>query len=198
MSGQLLIVGDYNIHWDCNENATTKMLIDFLDSTNHVQHASEPTHRDCHIIDLAVTRQDDNIVYMTSVHSMISDDMAIHIYLNMSKPPRPTRTISFRKIRAFDQNCQADDIRECTILRYPAMELDSIVCQCNLPLKTLLDKHAPLKSKTFPVRQMIPWFSDEIQDPKQQRRQLERFWRRTRLTVHRQMYQKHNNDSPMI
>ena len=112
MSGQLLIVGDYNIHWDCNENATTKMLIDFLDSTNHVQHASEPTHRDCHIIDLAVTRQDDNIVYMTSVHSMISDDMAIHIYLNMSKPPRPTRTISFRKIRAIDEICLADNIRE--------------------------------------------------------------------------------------
>jgi hypothetical protein len=36
---------------------------------------------------------------------------------------------------------------------------------------------------------MIPWFSDEIEDATQQRRKLERLWRRTGLTVHRQMYQ---------
>ena len=41
---------------------------------------SEPTHKDSHIIDLAVTRQDDNIVHMTSVHSMISDHILIHIH----------------------------------------------------------------------------------------------------------------------
>ncbi|KAK2144858.1 hypothetical protein LSH36_725g01088 [Paralvinella palmiformis] len=110
MSGQLLIAGDYNNNRYCNEIAITKRFIDLLDSTNLVQHVSEPTHRDGHIIDLAVTRQDDNIVHMTSVQPMISDNMVIHIHLNMSKPPRPTRTISFRKIRAIDQNCLADDI----------------------------------------------------------------------------------------
>ncbi|KAK2154178.1 hypothetical protein LSH36_275g08025 [Paralvinella palmiformis] len=73
MSGQLFIVGDYNIQWDCNENTTTKRLIDILASTNLTQHVWELTHRDGHITGLAVTRQDDNIVHMTSVHSMISD-----------------------------------------------------------------------------------------------------------------------------
>jgi len=71
MSGQLLIVGDYN--WDCNEKVITKRLIDLLDSTNLVQHVSEPTHRDSHIIDLAGTHQNYNIIHMTSTHSMISD-----------------------------------------------------------------------------------------------------------------------------
>ena len=78
---------------------------------------------------------------------------------------------------------------ESLILRHPAMELDAIVCQYNSTLRTLLNKYASLKSKTFPVREMIPWSSDEIEDAKQQRRKLERFWRRTPLTVHRQMYQ---------
>jgi len=69
-----------------------------------VQHVSEPTHRDGHILDLAVTRQNDNIVHMASVYSIISDHMAIHIHLNVSKQTRPTRNI-----RAIYQNCLADD-----------------------------------------------------------------------------------------
>ena len=189
MSGQLLIVGDYNIHWDRVQTPTTKRLVDLLDSTNLVQHVSEPTHRDGHIIDLVVTRQDDSIVQATSVLSMLSDHMAIHVHLNVSKPPRPTKTISFRKIRSIDQDCLADNILGSEIITHPATELDGMVHQYNTTLRALLDKHAPLKTKTFPVRQMIPWYSDEIEDAKQQRRKLERLWRRTRLTVHRQMYQ---------
>ena len=125
---------------------------------------------------------------MTSVHSTISDHIAIRIHLNMSKLPRPTR-ILFRNIWAIDQNCLADDIRECAILRHPAMELDPMVCQYNSTLRTLLDKQAPLKSKTFPVRKMISWFSDEIENARQQRRKRESLWRRPLLTGHRQMYQ---------
>ena len=71
MSEKLLIVGDYNIHWDCNENAITKRFIDLLDSTNLVQRMSEPTHGDAHISDLAVTRRDENSIHMASVYSMI-------------------------------------------------------------------------------------------------------------------------------
>ena len=134
-----------------------KGLIDLLDSTHLVQHVSEPTHGDGHNTDVAVTRQDDNNVRMTSVQSTISDHTALHIHLNMClKSPRPTRTISFRKIKAIDQTFLDDDIRKSAILRHPAMEPDAMVYQYNSTLRTLLDKHAPLKRKTFPVRQMIP------------------------------------------
>ena len=92
-------------------------------------------------------------------------------------------------MRPVDQNYLANNIRESAILRHPPMELDAMVCQYNSTLRTLLDKHASVKSKTFPVRQMITWFSDEVEDVKQQRRKLERVWKRTSLTEHRQMYQ---------
>ena len=111
------------------------------------------------------------------------------IHLDISKPPWPTRTISFRKIRAIDQNCLAENIRETAILRHSAIELDAMVYQYNSPLRPILDKHSQLESNTFRVRQMIPWFPDQIEDAKQQLEKLERLWTRTRLTVHRQMYQ---------
>ena len=83
------------------------------------------------------------------------DHMAIHIPLNVSKPARLTRTIFLRNIRAIYPNCLADDNREIAILRHPATELDPMVCQYNSTLSTLPDKHAPPKSKTFPVRMRL-------------------------------------------
>ena len=78
----------------------------------------------------------------------ISHNMVIKIHLNMSKPPRPTTTISFRKIRAIDQNCLTDDIWESEILRHLTMEIETMVCPYKSTLMTLPDKHARLKSKT--------------------------------------------------
>ena len=45
----------------------------------------------------------------------------------------------------------------------------------------LLDKHAPLQTKTIMIRPSVPWFSEDIAQAKGVRRQYERMWRRTRL-----------------
>lgn len=74
LSGQMLIE-DYNIHWDCSENVTIKNLIDLLDSTNLVHHASEHTPSNGHIIDIVVSPQVDSTVRTTSVRSFLSDNM---------------------------------------------------------------------------------------------------------------------------
>ena len=66
-----------------------------------------------------------------------------------SKPPQLTRTISFRKVRAIDQNCLADDIRESAILGHRAMELDTMVCQYNSIRRTLLTK-CPSQKQDIP------------------------------------------------
>jgi len=44
-SGHLLILGDFNIHGDCQRNANTKQLADILRSANLRQHVQERTHR---------------------------------------------------------------------------------------------------------------------------------------------------------
>ena len=53
-SGHLLILGDFNIHWDCQRNADTKQLADILRSANLRQHVQERTQtwshlRSCHL-----------------------------------------------------------------------------------------------------------------------------------------------------
>ena len=53
-SGHLLIVGDSNIHWDCQMNADTKQLADILRSTKSGSMSKkELTHG--HILDLDIS-----------------------------------------------------------------------------------------------------------------------------------------------
>ena len=51
-SGHLLILGDFNIHWNCHRNANTKQLTDILRSANLRQHVQERIHRHSNILDL--------------------------------------------------------------------------------------------------------------------------------------------------
>lgn len=190
VSGKLVIVGDYNYHWDRANDPNTRRLKDLLDTANMMQCVNEPTHREGHTIDLVITRSCDDIVGNTSVHSMISDHMAVHIELNVTKPPRPTKTISYRKLRAVDHDNVHMDIEQSPLLLDPeTVSVDSMVRQYQTSLGDILDTHAPVKTKTFVVRTMVPWYTEDIEDAKRCLRRLERLWRRTRLTVHRQMYQ---------
>ena len=52
----------------------------------------------------------------------------------------------------------------------------------NTILSTVLERHAPLKTKTKVVRPTVPWYKDEIDCIRRLRRKAERKWRRTRPT----------------
>ena len=62
-------------------------------------------------------------------------------------------------------------------------ELEAYVNSYNSILSALLDKHAPLRTRTRVSRPVVPWYSNEINDAKRSRRKAERKWRRTRLLV---------------
>ena len=58
----------------------------------------------------------------------------------------------------------------------------------NTTLIGLLDKHAPLKTRTITIRPSAPWYTEDIREEKQKRRALERRLRRTGLTVDRERF----------
>ena len=48
-------------------------------------------------------------------------------------------------------------------------------------MKVVLDKHAPLITRSIKVRPRVPWFNEEIKTAKRERRKAEKRWRRNRL-----------------
>ena len=69
-------------------------------------------------------------------------------------------------------------------------EIEAMAEQYQDTLSNLLDQHAPLTTKTIKVRNMVPWYNDEIKQVKRTRRQLERRWRLTKLPCDHDRFKK--------
>ena len=62
-----------------------------------------------------------------------------------------------------------------TYLSYPS--LDECVAQYNDGLRSVLDRHAPLRTRTFVLRPKAPWWSHNLRELKSKCRWAERCWR---------------------
>lgn len=61
-------------------------------------------------------------------------------------------------------------------------------------MSALLDKHAPVLTRTVTVKTKVPWLNGDIKEAKQKRRQLERKWRQTNLTIHRDLFKEQRQE----
>ena len=70
----------------------------------------------------------------------------------------------------------------------PEKELPKLCKQYDTILQTILNKHAPLLTKSVSERPPTPWITQEIIKAKVRRRRLERVWRRTSYRHDRSRY----------
>ena len=124
------------------------------------------------------------------VADLISDHHAVHCQLAMRKPPFKVKDITYRKLRAIDPFSFACDIMNSDLLKKPERSLVELVYQYGHVLSELLDKHAPLKTRTLTVRPEAPWMEESIFSARKERRRLERRWRLSRLTIDREILHK--------
>ena len=58
----------------------------------------------------------------------------------------------------------------------------------NSVLRQLIEQHASLMSRIFPIKDKVPWYSEDIAEAKQERRKCERRWWRTSPTIYRDTF----------
>ncbi|KAK2138836.1 hypothetical protein LSH36_2340g00003, partial [Paralvinella palmiformis] len=169
-SGHLLILGDFNIHWDCQRNADTKQLADIRRSANLRQHVQERTHRQGHILDLVISRDDDNLIKGVSVSSMLSDHFLVDINVSLQKQSVSAKDISYRRYKSIDKEAFLADLRVSSLVLDPPDDVDHLVDLYDNTLRDIVDQHAPLRTKEMPSRPMLPWYNKNIQAAKRHRR----------------------------
>ena len=178
-----------NIHFDNPLQSLTKQTLTTLSLYNLVQVINEPTHRCGHIIDWVIVRPDDDIHKKSGVtDSHESDHHCTKSYFNVSvsKPSTLYRTV--RNIANIDHPSFIAEL-------YSVSEFSSVekANQYSDFLRTVLDKHAHPSLPNVITHNSSPWLElirDELFMAKRERRQAERKWRNTKLTIFKDLYRQ--------
>ena len=187
--GKLLIMGDLNLHLDQNQHPDSHKFLGLLESYGLQQLVKEPTHRSNHILDVIITRTDDCPVHELAVtDSLISDHKSILLSLNTQKPPIPKKVISYRTLKKVIMCNFRDDIKNSPLLKTKTNDVEQLVLEYNQSICAILDKHAPVKTRTITIKPAAPWYTNAVDMARKEKRQCERKWRATGLTIHRQLF----------
>ena len=150
-----------------------------------------------HTLDVVISRDTSHIVsdIMVSDPALVDhagkltrDHFAVSFMTTLTKPTPIQKTVSFRKLRAIDIEAFKQDIMISPILCSTSGTVEDLVKAYSEGLSLLVDKHAPIQTKTITQRPNCPWYSDELHEAKHLRRKLERRWHKSRLTVDHQIY----------
>ena len=96
--------------------------------------------------------------------------------------------ISFRKINKINYESFHSDILSSDLIKKPEKDLSALCQKYDAVLSSILDKHAPVSTKTLPRKPPTPWMTPEIMKGQTLRHTLERTWRRSRTHLDRSRY----------
>ena len=105
--------------------------------------------------------------------------------LDVSAPVQKPETFSYWCLKKIDTGAFKQDLSH-------AVSQFSSISDYNNHLCSVLDKHTPLCHCTVHTRKPTPWFSsiaEQFCELKRERRQVERRWLKSKLTVHKQIYE---------
>ena len=102
--------------------------------------------------------------------------------------------VHYRKFNQIDTKHFKEDICASELCNTTWSNVDEIAVCYNKTLRSILDKHAPIKSKFLISRQTVHWFNDKLKKLKAKRRKLERRMIKSGLQCYKDAYRKVLND----
>ena len=122
------------------------------------------------------------------VDSALSDHRTVFCSLSLRKPGRVKQQETSRNLRRIDPTGFQTDVSQVasSLAECPDCEL---LEELNASLlRTVLDRHASLITRTVTARPSAPWITEEVKVAKCNLRKAERRWRSSGLTVHKQIF----------
>ena len=193
----IIIAGDFNVNMDNPHSLDTQNFTQLLADFGLESHVNGPTHIGGHTLDLVITRQDSVLVWKIYTDDIISDYLMLCFTLSLRQKSTDKKRISRRSFKHFDCDKFESDLRESGLYISPSHDIDELVTQYNDTLSQLLDKHAPVIKAT--QNQKTSWYTQDIHNERQKRRQLTRKWRKSRAQKDKEnMITQRNKVSDMI
>jgi len=189
MSANTIVLGDMNIHVNSSTCRFAAEFLQLLDCFNLTQLVDAPTHTRGHTLDLVIT----NSVYLSNllVYDLgVSDHKAISMEMSSPSPfTKPKRQISFRNLKNINHETMTSDLQH--LLSANCSQPTDLVDYYNNTLRSIMDLHAPVKTRTVTFARSAPWYTDELRKMKAAGRVIERRYKATGLSVHKLAFREH-------
>ena len=154
-SESLLVTSDFNIHVDVVRNPYREKFLELLETMGLQKHVIKPTHESGHT--LIISRQCENLVKKTPVSDYhIPDHWTVPCLLNLGKPSVTRKTVTFKKTKGVDLAALSNELSSSELSKNPPDTLSELVDRYNATLSSALDGHAPMVTRTFPSRPLVP------------------------------------------
>ena len=175
-SGELVLMGDFNIAVNRPFDPDPSTFLDTLDSFNLVNKIKEPTHWLSNTLDLIIHNADSTIVPSTKVGRLFSDHYMVFFRVSFQSLVKTSRTQAYRKYTNIDHTAFSHDIKKELEGNLPGKTLQEKIQCYNNTLSSVLDTHAPVKHCKCSNKPKVPWFNDTIAKAIHNCRKLERTW----------------------
>ena len=115
--------------------------------------------------------------------------MPVFCELDMGKVHFTKSNVSYRNLSAINLDALRADLSNSDLCKNTDLsDIHELVKSDNETLESVINRHAPLRTKTIVARPHVPWFNNEVKSVKRERRRAERKWRRTRQLCDFQIY----------
>ena len=192
---KVIVVGDFNIHVDVENDSLNIKFDSILDSIGFSQSVHRPTHCLNHTLDLVLTygiESEQLTVFphnpVLSDHFLITFEFTLLDYTASGKNFTYRRCLSKNAVTRFKElipslfsSLPCANMTEVGYLNFTPVKLDSLVDSTIVSMRTTLDNVAPLKRKVISQKRLATWYNSQLRALKQTARKLERQWRSSNL-----------------
>jgi len=152
-------MGDINLHLDVRSDRHTIKFQQLLAAHDLTQHVVGATHSLSHMLDVLITRAEQTVNSVLVDPPALSDHSQI-VGVLAARLPHPhtgTRQVC-RCWRQLDLDELKHDIQQSVLITDPPADVDEYFTCYNDVLRSLLDKHVPVKSVVVRRRPLSPRF----------------------------------------
>jgi hypothetical protein len=123
---------------------------------------------------------------------MYSDHRVVKCELKCPKPPLSKVLVSYRSTKHLD----LDTLKHRIMKSFSdhnisdVTEINELIDIYNGSLKGIYDSLCPIQTREINYRPWAPWYNDDLRAVKREKRRLERKFKKSGLTIHKELLRK--------
>ena len=203
--GTPIICGDFNLKINQNNDKNAQQFIRLYKSKGFQQHVNCATHKEGNTLDLVLTlKSKTDLVAVKNLNVNSDRTLSDHYFVHFQVPIKLSHHIGpsketkvFRELNKIDVNSFRNDLRISALSNPSFDSVDRAVETYFEVIQSVLDKHAPVVSKTFIINRS-PWWDERCQEARRVKRRAKRALTKHKTAEAREKYNDACVDAEII